>query len=92
MYGLRDPIFTKYKDLNERINHPPPQISPSIWMEMVQKWTDPNWVEMSDKNEENREKSELAATGGSAPLPVGQGNDEFDDESDEETADETAAA
>ncbi|CAI0430531.1 unnamed protein product [Linum tenue] len=58
MYCLRDMIFTKYKDLNERMNHPPPQISPSIWREM----------EMSDKNKGNREKSELAATGGSAPL------------------------
>ncbi|CAI0431998.1 unnamed protein product [Linum tenue] len=58
MYGLRDRIFKKYKDLNQRMNHPPPQISPSIWREM----------EMSEKNKGNREKSELAATGGSAPL------------------------
>ncbi|CAL1355050.1 unnamed protein product [Linum trigynum] len=35
---------------------------------MVQKWTDPNWVEISDKNKENLGKSELAATGTSAPL------------------------
>ncbi|CAL1411108.1 unnamed protein product [Linum trigynum] len=68
MYGLRDWIFKKYKDMNQRINHPPPQISPSTWREMVQKWTNPNWVEMSDKNKGNREKSELVATGGSAPL------------------------
>ncbi|CAI0381840.1 unnamed protein product [Linum tenue] len=68
MYGLRDQIFKKYKDLNQRMNHPLPQISPSIWRKMVQKWTNPNWVEMSDKNKGNREKSELAATGGSAPL------------------------
>ncbi|CAL1402874.1 unnamed protein product [Linum trigynum] len=68
MYGLRDRIFKKYKDLNQRMNHPPPQISPSIWREMFQKWTNPNWVEMSDKNKGNREKSELAATGGSSPL------------------------
>ncbi|CAI0545625.1 unnamed protein product [Linum tenue] len=63
MYGLRDQIFKKYKDLNQRMNHPPPQISPSIWREMLQKWTNPNWVNIG-----NREKSELAATGGSALL------------------------
>ncbi|CAL1407645.1 unnamed protein product [Linum trigynum] len=68
MYGLRDRIFKKYKDLNQRMNHPPPQISPSIWREKVQKLTYPNWVEMSDKNKGNQEKSELAATGGSASL------------------------
>ncbi|CAI0433538.1 unnamed protein product [Linum tenue] len=44
--------------MNNRMNHPPPQINPSIWREM----------EISDKNKDNQEMSELAATGGSTPL------------------------
>ncbi|CAL1361559.1 unnamed protein product [Linum trigynum] len=50
------------------MNHPPPQITPSIWREMVEKWANPNWLEISDKNKKNREKSELATTSDSAPL------------------------
>ncbi|CAL1412110.1 unnamed protein product [Linum trigynum] len=62
MYGIRNRIFTKYKDLNDRMNHPPPKTTPSIWRKMVHKWDDLNCVETSAKNKENQEKSELAAT------------------------------
>ncbi|CAI0426725.1 unnamed protein product [Linum tenue] len=73
------------------MNHPPPQITPSIWREMVQKWANLNWLEISDKNKKNREKSELATTSGSAPLTKYR-YEEDNDESDEENADEIAPA
>ncbi|CAI0459908.1 unnamed protein product, partial [Linum tenue] len=68
MYSFRNPVFKAHAMEAVRMNNPPNAIPPQIWREMVHKWSDPSWVDTSDKNKENREKCELKSTCGSAPL------------------------
>ncbi|CAI0424353.1 unnamed protein product, partial [Linum tenue] len=68
MYSFRNPVFKAHATEAARMNNPPNAIPPQIWREMVRKWSDPSWVDTSDKNKENREKCELKSTCGSAPL------------------------
>ncbi|CAL1389988.1 unnamed protein product [Linum trigynum] len=68
MYSFHNPVFKEHATEAGKMKNPPNAIPPQIWWEMVRKWSNPSWVDTSDKNKENREKCELKSTCGSAPL------------------------
>ncbi|CAN1236934.1 hypothetical protein LINGRAPRIM_LOCUS1784 [Linum grandiflorum] len=68
MYTLRHGVFSKYKSLKDRYEHPPENITPTIWRQMVDKWSTDKWAEKSVQNKDNRSNSGLKGTGGSIPM------------------------
>ncbi|TXG64426.1 hypothetical protein EZV62_011420 [Acer yangbiense] len=48
------PIFKKYESLKDRIAHPPNNVSPVVWKQMVDKWMGAKWQDKSKKNANNQ--------------------------------------
>ncbi|KAK3219434.1 hypothetical protein Dsin_013404 [Dipteronia sinensis] len=65
MHRLRKPIFEKYKSPKERIAHPPDNVSPVVWKEMVDKWMDAKWQNKSKKSSNSQKSVQMYHTTGS---------------------------
>ncbi|CAN0859942.1 hypothetical protein LINGRAHAP2_LOCUS7802, partial [Linum grandiflorum] len=48
MYTLRHGVFSKYKSLKDRYEHLPENITPTIWRQMVDKWSTDKWAKKKD--------------------------------------------
>ncbi|XP_065618133.1 uncharacterized protein LOC112025790 isoform X2 [Quercus suber] len=68
MFRIRNSIFQKYKEKEDRYKNGHSFILTPFWKEMVDKWMEGDWGDISLINKGNRNKFEIFSTTSSVPM------------------------